>query len=58
MRDRLITVGLGTQSRSNEKEDGLTAGSRLGLHQLNPSCLIADLVIRLVHQVGEVIDDF
>lgn len=41
-----------------EKEDVLTAGSRLGLHQLNPSCLIADLVIRLVHQVGEVIDDF
>lgn len=36
----------------------LTAGGWLRLHQLHPSCLITNPVVRLVHKMCKVIDDF
>lgn len=36
----------------------LTAGGRLGLHQLHPPCLVTNPAVSLVHQVSQVINDF
>lgn len=53
-RDLLLMMGL-LLGASGER---LTAGGRLGLHQLHPLGLITDPAVSLVHEVSQVIDDF
>ena len=54
---RLIWFGP-TVVDGKEKQRSLTTGGWLCLHQLHPSRLISNPVVRFVHEMSNVIDDF